>query len=472
MRWENAEVKRVAASTYLRLLVGILLLQALWALTNPVFASPDETAHIARAQSFAAFDFSPPYTTDGLPLEQVDCYRFFANNPASCMDISWLADGTQVDVPTDGYPPLLHVLAGIPSMVISGINGVYVMRLWMALITAAMLAWAGTFMLRKGAWAFTGFLFAVTPMVMFVSSTVNPSGLTAASASLLVAAWLTTIGGRRAPRATLAALAIGALGLIASRRDGVFWLTALGLVAVAHRGGSPRTMRSLASSRRKARWPVVIPAAVALAASAAVTVPWMWRFVQRQSSGAGSAWDGARTLRYYFDQVIGLFGWLDTPMTTEATMLAYMSIGALLFLGFIAGRGPDRRAMAASLALMLAVPVAFAAIRFPYFQGRYMLPIWISTALLSGMAVQHSPSRRLNPALLAAVWGSLHIWALVTNLKRYAIGSNGDWGRLLDDGAWHPPMMSNFVALMLIGVVGVGLTVAVIPVLRRGDAGG
>ena len=465
-------MNRPAVSVFMRLLVGLLALQALWALTNPIFASPDETAHIARAQSFASLDFSPPYTTDGLPLDQVDCFRFFANNPANCMDTTWLADGTQVDVPTDGYPPFLHILAGIPSTVTSGITGVYVMRLWMAVITAAMLAWAGNFMLGEGAWAFTGFLFAVTPMVLFVSSTVNPSGLTAASASLLVAAWLSTIGGRRGPHSTRAALAIGALGLIATRRDGVFWLGALAVVAVAHHGVSPRTLRSLVGSRQKAPWSVVVPAMVFLAVAAAVTVPWLWRFAQRQSSGAGSAWEGAKTLRFYFDQIIGYFGWLDTPMASEAIVVAYMAVGALLVLGLATAKRPLRRSMVVAGVLMLAVPVLFAAVRFPYFQGRYMLPLWAATTMMAGTAVQRSTSRNLRPELLGVMWGVVHTWGLVTNLKRYAIGSNGDWKRLLDDGAWHPPMMSNLVAFTLIVVVGVGLTVAVIPLLHRGNARG
>ena len=465
-------MERPAVSDFVRLLIGVLCLQALWALTNPIFASPDETAHIARAQSFASLDFSPPYTTDGLPLEQVDCFRFFGNNPATCMDTSWLADGTEVNVPTDGYPPLLHVLAGLPSTVTSGLTGVYVMRLWMALITAALLAWAGTFMLKGGAWAFTGFLFAVTPMVMFVSSTVNPSGLTAGSASLLVAAWLSTIGVCRAPRSTLVALTIGALGLIATRRDGVFWLTALGAVALAHRGVSPHTWRSLVDRREMARWRAVAPTVAAIVVAAAFTVPWLWGFVQRQSSGAGSAWEGAKTLRFYFDQIIGYFGWLDTPMASEAVAVVYMAIGGLLFLGLSAANGPLRRSIIVAGLLMLVVPIVFAAVRFPYFQGRYMLPLWAATAMLAGTAVQRSTSRNLGPELLGGMWGVAHTWALMTNLKRYAVGSNGNWAQVFESDSWHPPMMSNMTALMAITLVGGGLTVTVITVLRRVDARG
>jgi len=62
---------------------------ATWALTNPMFASPDEPAHMARAQGFSRFDFTPPYETDGLPISAPECYRFIANAAANCADLAW-----------------------------------------------------------------------------------------------------------------------------------------------------------------------------------------------------------------------------------------------------------------------------------------------------------------------------------------------------------------------------------------------
>ena len=262
-------MSRPAVAVFIRILIGLLCLQALWALTNPIFASPDETAHIARAQSFASLDFSPPYTTDGLPLDQVNCYRFFANNSADCMDVTWLADGTKVDVATDGYPPLLHIVAGIPHTVTSGLTGVYVMRLWLALITAALFAWAGVLTYRLGRWPFTGFLFAVTPMVAFVSSTVNPSGITAASAALLVATWLSGHERRTMSRLDLIAYAVGAIGMIATRRDGVFWLAVLAVIALVHHG-APQRFLSVVTRRGSSRLRVALPTVIVVVAAGAL----------------------------------------------------------------------------------------------------------------------------------------------------------------------------------------------------------
>ena len=464
-------MSRPAVAVFIRILIGLLCLQALWALTNPIFASPDETAHIARAQSFATLDFTEPYTTDGVPIGQVDCYRFFSHNPADCMDVTWLADGTQVDVATDGYPPLLHIVAGIPHTVTSGLTGVYVMRLWLALATAALFAWAGVLTYRLGRWAFTGLLFAVTPMVAFVSSTVNPSGITAASAALLVATWLSGRERNRLTRRDLVAYAVGALGLIATRRDGVFWLGALTVIALVHHG-APKRLLSAVTRRGSSRLRVVLPAViVVVVAAGALTLPWMWRFVDRRSSADRSIWHGIKTLRFYFDQIIGYFGWLDTPMPSETMMLAYLAIGALIYLGVASGDRADRRALAVTVGLMVAVPVAFAAVRFPYFQGRYMLPLWVALAMLAGAAVQRSTIRSVSPLPLGLMWVVVHVWALVTNLKRYAVGTDGEWGQILESNTWHPPMMSNLVALTLIGVLGVGIAVSVVGTLRGTERG-
>jgi len=70
-------------------MVVLLPLCATWALTNPMFASPDEPAHLARAQGLSRFDFTPPYETDGLPISAPECYRFIANAAANCADLAW-----------------------------------------------------------------------------------------------------------------------------------------------------------------------------------------------------------------------------------------------------------------------------------------------------------------------------------------------------------------------------------------------
>ena len=76
-------------SPLINLFAVLFPLLLLWSLSNPMFAAPDEPAHLLRAQGFSQFDFSSPYQTDGLPLNEIDCLRFNADATADCMKLVW-----------------------------------------------------------------------------------------------------------------------------------------------------------------------------------------------------------------------------------------------------------------------------------------------------------------------------------------------------------------------------------------------
>ena len=106
-----------------------------------MFGMNDEPAHMVRAQGVLRGDFSDPDITDGLPGEQYNCV-FWQGQTADCMDLTWLPEGTIQSSPTNNYPPLLHFIAGIPSLFFDGLLGAYLMRIWLASICVAILAWA------------------------------------------------------------------------------------------------------------------------------------------------------------------------------------------------------------------------------------------------------------------------------------------------------------------------------------------
>jgi hypothetical protein len=114
-------------------------------------------------------------------------------------------------------------------------------------------------------------------------------------------------------------------------------------------------------------------------------------------------------------------------------------------------------------------------IMFPYFQGRYMLPIWAIVAVMAALAVGRSRfasavGNRLAVVLLA-VWGAVHVWSLLQNLRRYAVGFDGTWW-FTSDASWEPPMMSNLVAVLLIVVASAVSAVALSRVIRPLRLGG
>ncbi len=89
-------------------------------------------------------------------------------------------------------------------------------------------------------------------------------------------------------------------------------------------------------------------------------------------------------------------------------------------------------------------------IRFPYLQGRYLLPIWIATAVLAGAAAARGDTGarfdRRATRLVLAIWAAIHLVAGIQNLRRYAVGRSGSWNFLFD-AEWNPPTMPNSVAV-------------------------
>jgi hypothetical protein len=447
-----------------RLLMSVLLpLGVTWALTNPMFASPDEPAHMARAQGFSRFDFSPPYETDGLPMDAPACYRFIANATANCADLAWGVDGIEVETKTRDYPPLFHAVAAVPAFFVSGLGGAYVMRLWMAVVCCALLAWAGALLIRpgRGRWPVVGFALALTPMSVFVSSTVNPSGITLAFSLLVVAGAVARWVYGEKSRMPMVAMCVGVPGLLLVRRDSALWVVilALSLAPLALSGSRVRERLSVLDPRL---WSVrrrVVAAVVALVVVLAA-VMWIGPIVHRllttgEVEGNGSRWQGLGSMQVYLDHMIGTFGWIDTFIGREMFTLAAGVCFVVLVLGLVSGGG--RLVVAESLALvaLFATPVVFGMILFPYFQGRYLLPIWVIVAVMAALSASHSglppnTSHRLVTVLLI-LWGAIHVWSLLQNLRRYAVGFDPTWW-FTSNAAWEPPMMSNLGAVLMIAV--------------------
>ena len=175
-------------------------------------------------------------------------------------------------------------------------------------------------------------------------------------------------------------------------------------------------------------------------------------FISRQSPGSGSIWNATRQIPLYVQQIFGVFGWLDATMGQEAFLLAVIVTGMVLMLGVQVAPPRGRLALLAGVTAVIATPIVFGAVRYPYFQGRYLLPVWIATMMLAGAAIESGRQQRvltgLRLAPLVTIWAIVHVWSFLNNLKRYATGRNGTW-RIFTEAAWNPPMFSNLVAVIL-----------------------
>ena len=434
-----------------------------------MFASPDETSHLVRAQGFASADFSSPYDTDGIPIAEVECYRFLADVTADCMSLEWGSAGTAVDATTvDGYPPALHAVASIPYFVFDGLFAAYAARAWVALVNTALLSWAVVLMLDRGRWSVAGIAFAITPMVLFTMSTVNPSGLAATGSSLFVAA-ATTKTGRGLSLSYFAPVVVGAGFVAGSRRDGVVWILLIAAVlALASGCNWSRSRVRINALWTRRRTTVVVASGVAVAI-AIMSLRGVVGFITRQNPGSGSIWNATRETPLYLQQIFGVFGWLDATMGQEAFLLAVIIIGMVLMLGVQVTTPRGRLAILIGITAIIATPIVFGAVRYPYFQGRYLFPIWVATVMLAGVAIESGRQRgmltglRLSPLIAMSL--IVHVWSFLNNLKRYATGRSGTW-RIFSDSAWNPPMFSNLVAailFMLSMVCAVGILARLVP---------
>jgi hypothetical protein len=335
------------------------------------------------------------------------------------MALEWAEAPTFEDSTATNYPPLFHFLAGLPSLFVHGLTGAYVMRLWLAVLCAGLLAFAGAILVKRypSRFMILGWALSVTPMVLFLSATVNPSGLAVALGAVIWASGMVlTDPGRDTDKRWLKrVLLTSALAFLLVRRDSLLWLGAIGGSLVAL---SPELLR-LAWLRRKA---AVGVAAVGVVAGVLWVAP-SWSVLSAGNNGR-NRWAAIPNDTYtYVKQAVGWFGWLDTPLSDPVMVTALVALGTFLLLGLAASTGAVTRTLAVVGTLVFLVPLVFAEFRYPYFQGRYYLPLAIGGFFLAGrsLATVDLP-RRLQSrfvGLVGVTWAVMQVWAIVVNVRRY-----------------------------------------------------
>jgi hypothetical protein len=290
----------------------------------------------------------------------------------------------------------------------------------------------------------------MTPMVVFTTATVNPSGLTAATASLIWAAGIniTRPTNGSLNRASRLVFTFAVILFPFLRRDALAWELAILLILAT------TLNRQRVIELRKDPF---IAGALILAIVNMIFVWFTWSgaatdsFVSNSAVHGGGSWgSGLGSLYSKLLELIGLFGWLDSPMTNETWTLGTVLLGAFMTIAITGGQKDQSRTVTITFISMLLAPVLIGAIRFGYFQGRYLFPIWVGCALLAGQALAESdlPMSFLRRMFMFFVgfMAIIQFFAFAQNLRRYAVGRTGTWN-LIQNANWHPPMMSNLSAL-------------------------
>jgi len=454
--------------------LALAVMQGIWSVSMPPMASPDEPSHVVRAAAVArgqlgstpGQDHSDPYAlgpaaTVQLPSDYVaasklpTCYEHLGQQPASCMKPVPPATGQTVAVNTFAgqYPPLYYALVGWPSRFLSAVPAMYAMRLVSVVISSALFVW-GLYRLRtvtvKAAWTWAA-IAALTPMTLFMGSMVNPQALEISSAFAFWAACLALARSVGAPRrgAVVQAAVAGAL-LINTRTSGPVWALVIAVVALVL---APKGRLRALWGLRAIRWVLGVAAAAGVVATAWVVthgegVPGGHQFAQYASPLRVVRRVVTQTYGYFLE-MIGNFGWLDTPSPSVTVLAWTVVVGTLLTVAIAAVS--SRRVRAALLLSVVAVIVVPMALLIPtassmglIWQGRYTLPAAVGVPMVAAIALTSVAGpfdelvRRMVRWIAVPAIAVGHLMAFWWAMRRYSVGYPNSL--VTSSPAWSSPL--------------------------------
>jgi len=476
-------VRTRPAAALALLLASYALLAVAWVMGTPPGSAPDEGDHYMRALAVASGDLygRPNPELEGQPhalpkhagpdalaslwlkkgarlvsvppgLAPVGwgCNAFDPRRDASCL-VGHRPPGTEtVRLTTMGtVEPGLYLLPGLAARAADRPEAALRLgRAAAAALNVALLAVAAVVLLAGGAGPLpmAGLAVAVTPMVLFVGSTLSTSGTEVAAGICFFAAIL-AITREEGGRWTWAAAGVAGALLGASRSMGPVWILVMVALVVAWRGWR----RCWQAVRRGGGRAVAAASTVALACAA--TAVWeataqpgvdfegdyFWEMVPETMS----------TLDHVLGDLVGTFGWLDTTMPQAAYLTWAAMVIALVVVAFVRGDRRDRLVLSAVPVILLVLTVGISAgvLRQNGFsvQGRHVLAFAVVLPLLAAEVAAanrrgHDARRHDRWLLVGLVVPAMVVHAVgwYANARRAAVGASGPvW--FLGLSKWSPP---------------------------------
>jgi hypothetical protein len=417
------------------LAVGLVLLIGAWEAATMPFDAPDEASHYVRAISLTnGVVLGPKVVYGPYPKSLSPTQQAWANLdtravrvPATmlpgdigCIDRRPDVGSCLVADPNGNFPPLGYALPAAALGVSHNVTvGLWLSRTASALQSAAFLVLAVWLLWEGSTWSLLGLLAAVTPMVLFVSSILNTSGIEIAACLAFGASVLRiTRDPEAAGVAVWAAFAAsGVVGMLTGPIGIAFvagWLVVMAVLAGRQR------LRRLLSLRR------FQVSMIALVAAAVVTEIYtkiagfsgQIGFTPIRSSLRG----GLSQLGPVLQDAVGHFGALTVLPPRPVLWVWWLLVVALIIGAMAVGGRRVRIGMPILVVLALAFPVLFWAWidRYSGFglQGREVLPALLIIPLVAGELISRRQvvftSHRSAHLLLGAVV------ALIAVLQAYA----------------------------------------------------
>ncbi len=457
-------------------LVGIA-----WAAATPPVTGPDEVEQARRAAAVVRGELIgtrqagvPPLVVDVAVPDtygeaSVDHWRCFLGPlvdgspqrplplpPSTCPPISSSQELVTVQTVQYRGQPFFYAWVGLGTLA-PGVTGMYLMRLLSIVPVAALLASASRSLREAGRGQLASLALAVTvtPMVLYLAASTNPSGLetaaaiTAWTAGLVLADPAVPVGRRRLARFGVA------LALLALARGLGPLFAACVLAGVAVVAGWRRTAE-LGRRRDVWVWAGVLAVAVALSSAWLAHLQRHYALPDRPGTGWSTA---LGYLPWYLRQAVGVFGTNDGALHPVVAGAWVAVAVAVIAAGWVRATARARLASGLVLAAGLAIQVTAEGLSVPpigfFWQGRYALPLLVGAVLVAACSPPRHPEasaastagRGWSMGLMAvatagATLAIVHLLAFLTVLRRYTSRGPGSLGLAdaLFDPRWQPPV--------------------------------
>jgi hypothetical protein len=165
-----------------------------------------------------------------------------------------------------------------------------------------------------------------------------------------------------------------------------------------------------------------------------------------------------------YRQEIGIFGYLETSMSSLTYKAWTLALTGLFGLGLLVGTRRERRVLVAGLIANGVIPALLLAVvlyRTGFgVQGRHVLPFAVALPLFAGHTLVRNRDRfsRLRPRHLvtyaAVIAAGVQLAGWYANARRHAVGTNGPI-IFFGQSQWHPPLgYSVWAAIAALGALG------------------
>ncbi|MEO7803578.1 MAG: DUF2142 domain-containing protein [Actinomycetota bacterium] len=454
------------------LIGGYALLLVAWTFGNPPFASPDEVAHYLRALDVGEGEIigePAQYPATGLTQLQQDwvnqasrqvevpaglyplgfgCNAGISGTSAACMNKAGSKVGRQNHViPNGTYQPTLYPLPGLFAKGADDpAEGDYRGRIMMMLLSLSLIAVAVAVLAsgQDSPLALVGLMVGITPMVLYIGSTLSPSGPEIA-AGVCLGACLMRLSRDEKPHAGIwFGVAVSACILVLSKSLGPGLLILIGISFFAWNGWRRIILRIKDSPKQAATTAAVVVAAT--------VVNRLWEAAYGPQVKLGTSLsiflDDLEQMPQVIRQFIGIFGYLEVSMPRSAYLTWYVALGLISIAALVVGRMTQRFGLVVTGLIAYVTPAFLSAamLRHTGFgvQGRHTLAAAVFLPVLAGETIYRNRARLprliaiVLPSLVALMVGTVQFAAWYTNARRAAVGIGGPiW--FAGHSEWVPP---------------------------------